>query len=81
MELLLQYQVWVFNEYSELTSFRMDWLDLPAAQGTLKNLLQHHSSKHPFFGAQLSLWSHSHFEHPQIIGQIHVISAHDLHFR
>ena len=33
------------NEYSELVSFRMDWLDLLAAQGTLKSLLQHHSSK------------------------------------
>ena len=33
------------NEYSELNSFRMDWLDLLAAQGTLKSLLQHHSSK------------------------------------
>ena len=32
------------NEYSGLTSFRMDWLDL-AVQGTLKSLLQHHSSK------------------------------------
>ena len=31
------------NEYSELISFRMDWLDLPAVQGTLKCLLQHHS--------------------------------------
>ena len=34
-----------FNEYSGLISFRMDWLDLPAAQGTLKSLLQQHSSK------------------------------------
>ena len=33
------------NEYSELISFMMDWLDLLAVQGTLKNLLQHHSSK------------------------------------
>ena len=33
------------NEYSGLTSFRMDWLDLLAVQGTLKSLLQHHSSK------------------------------------
>ena len=32
-------------EYSGLMSFRMDWLDLLAVQGTLKNLLQHHSSK------------------------------------
>ncbi|CAI9173099.1 unnamed protein product [Rangifer tarandus platyrhynchus] len=33
------------NEYSGLTSFRMDWLDLPAVQGTLKSLLHDHSSK------------------------------------
>ena len=33
------------NEYSGLTSFRIDWLDLLAAQGTLKSLLQYHSSK------------------------------------
>jgi len=33
------------NEHSGLISFRMDWLDFPAVQGTLKSLLQHHSSK------------------------------------
>ena len=33
------------NEYSELIFFRIDWLDLLAVQGTLKSLLQHHSSK------------------------------------
>ena len=33
------------NEYSRLISFRMDWFDLLAVQGTLKSLLQHHSSK------------------------------------
>ena len=33
------------NEYSGLISFRMDWLNLLAVQGTLKSLLQHHSSK------------------------------------
>jgi len=48
------------NEYSELISFRMDWLDLLSAQGTLKSLLQHHSSKasilqcSAFFIVQLS---------------------------
>jgi len=48
------------NEYSGLISFRMDWLDLPAVQGTLKSLLQHHSSKSSilqcsaFFIVQLS---------------------------
>ena len=34
-----------YNEYSGLVSFRIDWLDLLAVQGTLKGLLQHHSSK------------------------------------
>ena len=49
-----------FNEYSGLISFRMDWLDLLAVQGTLKSLLQHHSSKasilrcSAFFIVQLS---------------------------
>ena len=48
------------DEYSRLISFRMDWLDLLAAQGTLKSLLQHHSSKasvlqcSAFFIVQLS---------------------------
>ena len=48
------------NEYSGLISFRMDWLDLLAIQGTLKSLLQHHSSKasilqfSAFFIVQLS---------------------------
>ena len=37
------------NEYPWLISFRMDWLDLLAVQGTLKSLLQHHSSKASFF--------------------------------
>ena len=48
------------NEYSGLVSFSMDWLDLLAVQGTLKSLLQHHSSKasilhhSAFFMVQLS---------------------------
>ena len=48
------------NEYSGLVSFRMDWVDLLAGQGTLKSLLQHHSSKvsillhSAFFIVQLS---------------------------
>ena len=41
------------NEYSGLISFRMDWLDLLAVQGTLKSLLQHQSQKHQFYGDQL----------------------------
>ena len=44
-----------FSEHSGLISFRMDWLDLLAVQGTLKSLCQQHSSKHQFFDAQLSL--------------------------
>ena len=49
------------NEYSGLISFRMDWLDLLAVQGTLKNLLQHHSSKASILPCtQVSLWSNSH---------------------
>ena len=51
------------NEYSGLISFRMDWFDLLAFQGTLKSLLQHQSSKHQFFGAQLSQQSNSHIIH------------------
>ena len=49
-----------FNECTGLISFRMDWFDLLAVQGTLKSLLQHHSSKasvlrhSAFFIAQLS---------------------------
>ena len=48
------------NEYLGLISFRIDWLDLLAVQGTLKSLLQHHSSKasilqrSAFFMVQLS---------------------------
>ena len=38
------------NEYSGLISFRMDWLDLLAVQGTLKSLLQHHSSNASVLG-------------------------------
>ena len=48
------------KEHPGLISFRMDWLDLLAVQGTLKSLLQHHSSKHQFFGAQPSSQSNSH---------------------
>ena len=49
-----------FIEYSGLISFRMEWLDLLALQGTLKSFLQHQDQKHQFFGTQLSLWSNSH---------------------
>ena len=37
-----------FNEYSGLSSFRIDWFDLLSVQGTLKSLLQHHNSKSSF---------------------------------
>ena len=43
------------NEYTRLISFRIDWLDLLAVQGTLKSVLQHHSSKDKFFSTQFSL--------------------------
>ena len=58
LEFQLQHQS--FNQYSRLISFRMDWLDLLAVQGTLKSLLQCHSSKasilwcSAFFMVQLS---------------------------
>ena len=61
MEFQLQHQsLNQSNEYSGLISFRMDWLDLLAVQGTLKNIIQHHSSKESilqrsaFFIVQLS---------------------------
>ena len=48
------------SEHPGLTSFRMDWLDLLEVQGTVKSLLQHHSSKHQFFNTQLSSPPNSH---------------------
>ena len=45
------------NEHPGLISFRMDWLDLLAAQGTLKSLLQHHSSKASAFKVLSLLYS------------------------
>ena len=48
------------KEIPGLISFRMDWLDLLAVQGTLKSLLQHHSSKVQFFDTKLSSQSNSH---------------------
>ena len=56
------------NEHPGLISFRMDWLDLLAVQGTLKSLLQHHSSKasillcSAFFIVQLSQSIHDHWK-------------------
>ena len=56
----IRFSISPFNEYSGLISFRMDWFDLLAVQGTLRCLLQHHSSKastflySAFFIVQLS---------------------------
>ena len=47
------------NEYSRLTSFRVDWFDHPAVQGTLKSLLQHYSLKASILHAQPCLWEWS----------------------
>ena len=51
------------SEYSGLISFRMDWLDLLAVQGTLKSLLQHHSSKASVLWRSAFFIVHSHI-HP-----------------
>ena len=48
------------DKHSGLISFRIDWFDLLAVQGTLKSLFQHLSSKHQFLSTQPSLWSNSH---------------------
>ena len=50
------------NEHPGLISFRMDWLDLLAVQGTLKSLLQHHSSKAPILPC--SVFFIVHLSHP-----------------
>ena len=52
------------NEHPGLTSFRMDWLDLLAVQGTLKSLLQHHSSKASIL--QRSTFSMVQLSHPHM---------------
>ena len=53
LEFQFQHQSFL-NEHSGLISFRMDWLDLLDVQGTLKSLLQHHSSKASVLRVQLS---------------------------
>ena len=68
----VNFSIRLSNEYSGLISYRMGWFDLLAVQGTLKSLLQHYSSKHQFFSAQVSSWSNSHIhtwllEKPQLI--------------
>ena len=45
------------NEFSGLISFRIDWIDLLAVQGTLKNLLQHHNLKASIFRCSAFFWS------------------------
>ena len=54
------FQISPSNEYSGLISFRIDWLDLLAVQGTLKSLFQHHNSKASTCCAQPSSQSNSH---------------------
>ena len=59
------------SEYSGLIPFRIDWFDLLAVQGTLKNLFQHHNLKAAIFGTQPFVWSNSHLrtwlhEKPQL---------------
>ena len=53
-----------YNEHTGLISFRMDWLDLLAVQGTLKSLLQHHSSKASIL--QLSAFLTVQLSHPHM---------------
>ena len=70
------------NEYSALISLRIDWLDLLAVQGTLKSLLQHHSSKASILLHSAFLWSNSHIHtwawglSKCLIRQIHAIRGH-----
>ena len=69
LEIQLQHQS--FNEYSGSISFRFDWFDLPAVQGTLQSLLQHHNLKasvlqcSAFFMVQLSqdYWGNHSFDY------------------
>ena len=56
-----------YNEYLGLISFRIDWLDLLTVQGTLKSLLQHHSSKASILWC--SAFFMVHISHPYITGK------------
>ena len=58
----LSFSISPSNEYSGLISFRTDWLDFLAVQGTLKSLLQHHSSKASIL--RCSAYFIVHFSHP-----------------
>ena len=71
------------NKYSGLISFRMDWFDLLAVQGTLKSLLQHHSSKasvssvlrflyDPTFTSVHDYWKNHSFDYMDLCLQSHV---------
>ena len=67
------------NEYSGLISFRMDWLDLLAVQGTLMSLLQHHSSKasilrgsSPTFTSIHDYWKNDSFDYTDLCWQSNV---------
>ena len=51
----LSFKISPSNEHPGLISFRMDWLDLPAVQGSLKSLLQHHSSEASHLGCHIIL--------------------------
>ena len=74
------------SEYSGLISFRIDWFDLLAVQGTLKSLLQHHSSKasilqhsaSAFFMVQLTFvhdyWKHHSLDYPVLIYKVNPCS-------
>ena len=62
----LQLSIGPFNEYSGLISFRIDWFDLLAVQGTLKSLLQHQCSK-------ASLLQHSAFIMVQLNESLSVV--------
>ena len=60
----LSFSISLSNEYSGLISFRMNWLDLLAVQGSLKNLIQHHSLK-------ASIFQHSAFFYSPALTSIH----------
>jgi len=59
---IMEYQLQQYptNEHPGLISFRMDWLDLLAVQGTLKSLLQHHSSKNSILHSAFFIVQRSH---------------------
>ena len=76
------FRISLSNEYLGLISFRIDWLDLLAVQGTLKSLLQHHSSKasillcSAFFRVQLSYphnyWKNHRFDRTDLCWQSYI---------